>query len=132
MSWLKVTTPGLSPDCGSFRAPGSRGRSSASAAPPSRTATAASIGMSFLVVMIASVSGEEELPGEVVPLVAGEGARDAVHRRAAVLQDLAELRGEAERDLRLGLLHVAVGRTVGEELPQVRGEAVRLHLEQPA
>jgi hypothetical protein len=53
MSWLKVTTPGLSPDRGSFRAPGRSGRSLARAAPPSRSA--ASIGMRAREVMVASV-----------------------------------------------------------------------------
>src|SRR5512133_1894682 len=96
MSWLKVTTPGLSPLCGSFSAPGSFGMLSARAAPPMRSAAMAM--MSFLEIMVSSVSGQEELPREVVPPVARERPRDAVDRRAAVLQHAAELRRELHRD----------------------------------
>src|SRR5512144_382198 len=129
MSWLKVTTPGLSPLCGSFSAPGSFGMLSARAAPPMRSAAIAR--MSFVEVMVPSVSGQEELPREVVPLVPRERARDAVHRRAAVLQDLAELRRELHGDPALRLLHEPARGAVLEELPEVRGEPRRLHLEEP-
>ena len=46
MSWLKVTTPGLSVDCASFSATGSRGSSAAREVPAK--SSAGSSGMSFL------------------------------------------------------------------------------------
>src|SRR5512138_2583148 len=95
MSWLKVTTPGLSPLCWSFSAPGSFGMLSARAAPPRKSAASAAMRV-LEIMVVASVSGQEELPGEVVPLVAGERPRDAVDRHAAVLQHAAELGGELE------------------------------------
>src|SRR5512138_2010954 len=129
MSWLKVTTPGLSPVCGSFSAPGSFGMLSARAAPPM---TSAAIARMSFEVMVPSVSGQEVLPREVVPLVPRQRAGDAVHRRAAVLQDAAELRRELQRDAGLRLLHEPARGAVLEELAEVGGEARRLHLEEPA
>src|SRR5512138_3014417 len=130
MSWLKVTTPGLSPVCGSFSAPGSFGMLSASAVPARRSAAMAVT--TVLEIMVGSFSGQEVLAGEVVPPVAGERPRDPVDRHAAVLQHAAELRRERHRDAGLGLLHEPPRGAVLQQLPEVRGEAGRLHLEQPA
>src|SRR5689334_20451652 len=116
MSWLKVTAPGLSPVCGSVRAVGRRGRSLARALP--ERASAARMGASFQVVMVVSLSGQEELAGGLVPGVAGERTGDAVHRGATVLQDEADLGGKAELQGGLGVGHEPAGRAVAHELAE--------------
>src|SRR5512133_2517530 len=131
MSWLKVTTPGLPSPCGSFSAPGSFGRSAASAAPPSirPTHTAHTL---IALVMASSPLGQEELPRELGPLLALELRPDAEDRRAAVLEDSPELRAHPHRERLRRAVEEAGGGGVGDELPQVVRQPRRLDLEEPA
>src|SRR5574341_1010872 len=131
MSWLKATTPGLSAPWGSVSFPGSPGRSAAGATPPIIRATSATP-IRFAVVMASSPLGEEELPREVGPLLALELRADAEDRRAAVLQDPAELGAHPRGERLRRVLEEPPGGVVGDELPQIARQPRRLDLEEPA
>src|ERR1019366_3247354 len=129
-AWRKVTTPGLSVPCGRSRSLGRRGRLPARTAPvrPS-VRRAARRRMRFMTTSSLSL---EEPPGQLVPVVLVEGARDAMHRRSAVLQDAAELRREALGELPRRRVQEAAGRIAGEKVLEVAGQPARLDLHEPA